>query len=196
MAIIRQRVENGGLILFLVLITIALGLVVSSFAGALLWAALAALLFQPLFQWLLAHWPDRRNTAAAMTLLLAMRRGSPGDLGIGFYPEGGDPAPLRLVEEPAMAAADIKQRQPGKVDAVERSVQDNPEIALPQFAQRGLARGFVELFVLASDPGGNAVQRGGFEPAGRAAMQPVRFRLAKGGVADRAEHDMVILGEC
>lgn len=70
MAIIRQRVENGGLILFLVLITIALGLVVSSFAGALLWAALAALLFQPLFQWLLARWPDRRNTAAAMTLLI------------------------------------------------------------------------------------------------------------------------------
>ncbi|WP_298092111.1 AI-2E family transporter [uncultured Sphingomonas sp.] len=70
MSVDRGRVENGGLILFLAGITLALGLVVSSFAGALLWAALAALLFQPLFQRLLARWPDRRNMAAAVTLLI------------------------------------------------------------------------------------------------------------------------------
>ncbi|TXC71862.1 AI-2E family transporter [Sphingomonas ginsenosidivorax] len=70
MTIARSRVENGGLILFLALITVALGMVVSSFAGALLWAALAALLFQPLFQRLLARWPNRRNTAAAVTILI------------------------------------------------------------------------------------------------------------------------------
>lgn len=70
MAINPQRVENGGLILFLALITLGLALVVSSFAGALLWAALAALLFQPLYQRLLAIWPTRRNTAAALTLLI------------------------------------------------------------------------------------------------------------------------------
>ncbi len=70
MTIARPRVGNGGLILFLALITIGLALVVSSFVGALLWAALAALLFQPLFQRLLARWPDRRSTAAAVTLLI------------------------------------------------------------------------------------------------------------------------------
>ncbi|MCC2975142.1 AI-2E family transporter [Sphingomonas sp. PL-96] len=70
MSIRRERVENGGLILFLALITISLTLVVSSFIGALLWAALAALLFQPLFQRLLARWPDHRNRAAAVTLLI------------------------------------------------------------------------------------------------------------------------------
>ncbi len=70
MTIARPRVENGGLILFLAFITIGLGLVVSSFAGALLWAALAALLFQPLFQRLLERWPGRRNTAAAVTILI------------------------------------------------------------------------------------------------------------------------------
>lgn len=70
MAINPQRVENGGLILFLALITIGLALVVSSFAGALLWAALAALLFQPLYQRLLAIWPGRRNTAAALTIVI------------------------------------------------------------------------------------------------------------------------------
>lgn len=70
MAVHRQRVENGGLILFIVAFTLALGAVVSSFAGALLWAALAALLFQPLFDRLLTRWPDRRNTAAAVTMLI------------------------------------------------------------------------------------------------------------------------------
>jgi predicted PurR-regulated permease PerM len=70
MAIVRKRVESGGFLLFLVLATIALTLVVSSFIGALLWAALAALLFQPLFQRLLSRWPERRNLAAALTLLI------------------------------------------------------------------------------------------------------------------------------
>lgn len=70
MTINRQRVENGGLIFVVVLVTIALALVVSSFFGALLWAALAALLFQPLFQRLLLRWPGRRNIAAAVTMLI------------------------------------------------------------------------------------------------------------------------------
>lgn len=66
----RQRVENGGLILLLALLTIGLCLVVSSFFGAMLWAALAGILFQPLYRRLLERWPGRRNTAAAMTLLI------------------------------------------------------------------------------------------------------------------------------
>ena len=66
----RHRAEHGGFILFLALITLGLGLVVSSFFGALLWAALAAILFQPLFQQLLALWPERRNRAAMVALLI------------------------------------------------------------------------------------------------------------------------------
>lgn len=65
-----RRIENGGLILFLVLASIGLLLIVSSFIGALLWAMLAALLFQPLFQRLLRHWPERRTLAAAVALLV------------------------------------------------------------------------------------------------------------------------------
>lgn len=70
MTVRRERVENGGFILTLALLTIGLTLVVSSFLGALLWAALAALLFQPIFQRLLARRPDHRNSAAALTLLI------------------------------------------------------------------------------------------------------------------------------
>jgi predicted PurR-regulated permease PerM len=66
----RQRIEKGGLVLFLTLITISLALVVSAFIGALLWAALATLLFQPLFQRILARRPSHRNTAAAFTILI------------------------------------------------------------------------------------------------------------------------------
>ncbi len=70
MAIVRHRIERGGFIVFLTLITIALLAVVFSFLGALLWAGLAALLFQNLFQRLLARMPGRRNLAAALTLLI------------------------------------------------------------------------------------------------------------------------------
>lgn len=70
MRIVRHRIENGGLIVFLALITVALAQILSSFLGALLWAALAALLFQPLFQRLLARRPGSRNLAAAVTMLV------------------------------------------------------------------------------------------------------------------------------
>ncbi len=66
----RRRLETGGFILFLVAITAALCLVVSSFAVALLWSALAAILFQSLYHWLLKRSPERRNLAAALTLLI------------------------------------------------------------------------------------------------------------------------------
>ncbi|MEH3106466.1 MAG: AI-2E family transporter [Sphingomonas fennica] len=70
MSIARHKVEAGGLLLFLFLSTVALGLIVWGFIGALLWASIAALLFQPLFQRFARCWPQRRNLAAAMTLLV------------------------------------------------------------------------------------------------------------------------------
>ncbi|HQS70704.1 MAG: AI-2E family transporter [Novosphingobium sp. 28-62-57] len=66
----RRRVDNGGLILLLVLATVALAMVVSAYASALLWAALAAVLFQPLFRRLDQRWPGHRNSAATLTLLI------------------------------------------------------------------------------------------------------------------------------
>ncbi|MBB4098637.1 AI-2E family transporter [Sphingomonas kyeonggiensis] len=70
MGLSRDHVQNGGLILFIAAITVSLALVVSGFLGALFWAGLAALMFQPLFQRLLGRWPERRNRAAALTLLI------------------------------------------------------------------------------------------------------------------------------
>ena len=65
-----RRLEHGGLVLFLALISIAFLAVVADFAGALLWAALAAILFQPIFRRLLARLPGRTNLASALTLLI------------------------------------------------------------------------------------------------------------------------------
>jgi predicted PurR-regulated permease PerM len=66
----RQRIESGGLVVFLVLITLGLAAVLFSFAGALLWASLAALMFQPLFHRLVGYLPGRRTLAAGATLLI------------------------------------------------------------------------------------------------------------------------------
>lgn len=70
MAVNRKHIENGGLILFVLIASAALLAIVWEFIGALLWAALAALLFQPLYRWLLRRWPSRRNLAAAVTMLV------------------------------------------------------------------------------------------------------------------------------
>ncbi|RZT56714.1 putative PurR-regulated permease PerM [Sphingomonas sp. BK036] len=66
----RGRIETGGFLVFLTIITIAFGAVVSSFAAALLWSALAAILFQPLYQRLLARHPGKRNLAASLAMLI------------------------------------------------------------------------------------------------------------------------------
>jgi len=66
----RGGLESGALILTVLLVTTALLMVVWGFISALLWATLAALLFQPLFQRLLIHFPGRRNLASAVTLLI------------------------------------------------------------------------------------------------------------------------------
>ena len=70
MALSARRIENGGLVLFVALATLFLGAIVSSFAVALLWSVLAAILFQPLYRRLRARFPKRANLAALLTLLI------------------------------------------------------------------------------------------------------------------------------
>ena len=61
--------EKGGFVLFLALVTLALLVVVWPFARPLLWAALAAIMFQPLYQWFLPR-IGSNNRAATATLLV------------------------------------------------------------------------------------------------------------------------------
>ncbi|MXP47648.1 AI-2E family transporter [Altererythrobacter luteolus] len=63
-------IERGGFILFLALVTLGVILVVLPFARPLLWAALAAIMFQPLYRWMLPRCGDSPNRAAIATLLI------------------------------------------------------------------------------------------------------------------------------
>ncbi|XUU61598.1 AI-2E family transporter [Erythrobacter sp. HA6-11] len=65
-----SSINRGGFLLFLAAITMALIYVVWPFAAPVLWAALAAIMFQPLYQGILAKLGDRPNWAATATLLI------------------------------------------------------------------------------------------------------------------------------
>lgn len=66
----QAGLERSGFLLFLALITAALLFIVWPFANPLLWAALAAIMFQPLQRRFLERWPGRQSQAAIATLLV------------------------------------------------------------------------------------------------------------------------------
>ncbi|ABC64440.1 AI-2E family transporter [Erythrobacter litoralis] len=65
-----QGIELGGFLLFLALVTIGLVLVIWPFVMPILWSALAAILFQPLYQRILGNLNGKANQAAIATLLI------------------------------------------------------------------------------------------------------------------------------
>ncbi|MEP5937891.1 MAG: AI-2E family transporter [Erythrobacter sp.] len=62
--------EHSGFLLFLALVTLGLATVVLPFAAPLLWAMLAAIMFEPLHQWILSKLPGAHNRAAIATMLV------------------------------------------------------------------------------------------------------------------------------
>lgn len=67
-----KGVEQGGFLLFLALVSLALLAVVLPFAKPLLWAMLAAIMFQPLFRWFLTRRPGRRSQAALASMIVIL----------------------------------------------------------------------------------------------------------------------------
>lgn len=65
----RERLESGGYLIFLALVTLALVVIAWPFASPLLWAVLAAIMFQPLYQWFCRKLGGA-NRGAIMTLLV------------------------------------------------------------------------------------------------------------------------------
>ncbi|MFA6219009.1 MAG: AI-2E family transporter [Erythrobacter sp.] len=61
-------IEEGGFLLFLALVTLALIVVVMPFLQPMLWAALAAIMFQPLYRRFLDRLPGKDSRAALATL--------------------------------------------------------------------------------------------------------------------------------
>ena len=66
----RSEIERGGFLLLLALVTLAVAAIAWPFAKALLWATLAAIMFQPLYLWFLERRPKSENQAAIATLLV------------------------------------------------------------------------------------------------------------------------------
>ena len=66
--------ERSGFLLFLTLITLALLYITWPFASALLWAVLAAIMFQPLYRWMLVRLggPNRAAIATLLVIFVAV----------------------------------------------------------------------------------------------------------------------------
>ena len=64
-----EAINRGGFYLFLAAITLATTWVVWPFAAPLLWASLAAIMFQPLYQRILSWMPESHNKAALLALI-------------------------------------------------------------------------------------------------------------------------------
>ncbi len=71
----RTAIERAFLLLLLAASSIAFGWLIGPFIGAILWGVIAAILFKPLNDRLLATMPGRRNLAAAATLLIIVAVG-------------------------------------------------------------------------------------------------------------------------
>jgi len=65
-----KRIERNGFFLFLALVTLGLLLIILPFARPLLWAVLAAIMFQPLYRTMLARLRGHANRAAVATLAI------------------------------------------------------------------------------------------------------------------------------
>jgi len=64
--------SQKGLAVLLVVVSLALGWILLPFYGALMWGAIVALLFAPLYRRLVARLNGRRNSAALVTVLLVL----------------------------------------------------------------------------------------------------------------------------
>ena len=64
--------ENKAFLLLLILITLAFGWILAPYFGAVFWGAIFALMFKPLFAWLLRKMPAHRTGAAMATVLLIL----------------------------------------------------------------------------------------------------------------------------
>ncbi|MFN3864693.1 MAG: AI-2E family transporter [Erythrobacter sp.] len=65
-----DQLQHASFLLILAVVSLMMAVIVWPFATALLWAALAAIMFQPLYRWMLRKLRGRRNPAAIATLLV------------------------------------------------------------------------------------------------------------------------------
>ncbi|MCL9982342.1 MAG: AI-2E family transporter [Erythrobacter sp.] len=65
-----DELQHASFLLILAVVSLLMAVVMWPFAQPLLWAALAAIMFQPLYRWMLRKMGGRRNAAASASLLV------------------------------------------------------------------------------------------------------------------------------
>ncbi|KPF63953.1 AI-2E family transporter [Porphyrobacter sp. AAP60] len=65
-----DELQHASFLLILAVVSVMMAVIVLPFAQPLLWAALAAIMFQPLYRWMLRGTRGRRNQAAIASLLV------------------------------------------------------------------------------------------------------------------------------
>ena len=69
---VSAYLENRALLLLLITVSLAFGWILLPFYGAILWGCVIAVLFAPVYRWLLHHLKRKRTAAALLTLLIAL----------------------------------------------------------------------------------------------------------------------------
>jgi predicted PurR-regulated permease PerM len=68
----RPGLEDGGFLVLVLLVTLAFFWLALPYFGAILWGVVAAIVFNPVYRWLVVRLGRRRNLAAALTLVLIL----------------------------------------------------------------------------------------------------------------------------
>lgn len=117
--------QQSSFLVILVVVSLLMAVIVYPFAQPLLWAALAAIMFQPLYRWMLRRLRGRRNPAAALSLLVIFV------LVIGPAAWIGS-----LVVQQALVLVDTIQKQPPDLAAL----FDQVYTSLPEIAREAVDR--------------------------------------------------------
>lgn len=117
--------QQSSFLVVLVVVSLLMAVIVYPFAQPLLWAALAAIMFQPLYRWMLRRLRGRRNPAAVLSLLVIFV------LVIGPAAWIGS-----LVVQQALVLVDTIQKQPPDLAAL----FDQVYTSLPEIAREAVDR--------------------------------------------------------
>ncbi len=66
----RDRLEDKVFLILIVVVSLAFAWILTSFYGAILWGVVIALMFAPLYQWLLRSLPERPTLASLLMIVL------------------------------------------------------------------------------------------------------------------------------
>jgi len=120
-----EELQQASFLIILAVVSLLMAVIVLPFAQPLLWAALAAIMFQPLYRNMLRRMRGRRNPAAGVTLLIIFFLVMVPALWIGA-----------MVAQQAIVLVSALQKQPIDLAALFDQVYG----ALPKFVQEAVNR--------------------------------------------------------